>query len=94
MKQSKQYINWAKRIKERDKVCQICKGSGRLQAHHIIPRGYKLTRHEELNGILLCYPHHKGPYKSAHQNAVWFNKWLNENKPEVYKYILNLCRNL
>jgi len=78
---------WAKEVRDRDKVCQVCGGKGRLQAHHIIPRAYKETRHNMLNGILLCYPHHKGKYISAHQNCLWFVNFLKTKKPEVYDYL-------
>ena len=81
--------DWAKAIKERDKVCQICKRSkGRLNAHHIIPRQFKETRWDLNNGILLCFQHHRVGKYSAHQNAIWFSNWLFLNNPNQHNYIL------
>lgn len=77
---------WAKEVKDRDKVCQVCRNKN-PQSHHIIPRGYKLLRHNVKNGIGLCYYHHKGRFQSAHQNALWFSEWLKIHKPEVYEYL-------
>lgn len=82
--------DWGKTIKERDgNVCTVCgKPSKVLNAHHIIPKRNKDTRYEIMNGISLCYVHHKMGNEGAHQNAVWFTLWLQKNRPEQYTWIL------
>jgi len=82
---------WAKKVKDRDNwTCQICnKKFDKVNAHHILPRQLKGLRWDVNNGITLCAYHHRlGPW-SAHQNAVWFFGWLNENKPQTLRYIIN-----
>jgi hypothetical protein len=82
---------WGRTIKERDgNVCAVCgKPSKVLNAHHIIPRKRKDTHYEIMNGISLCYVHHKMGIDSAHQSAVWFSLWLQKHRPEQYVWILN-----
>lgn len=65
-------------VRERDKVCQICGHDGsffQLQAHHIVPRAWKLSRYLPENGICLCTKCHgieKNPtyYEVFRQNVV------------------------
>ena len=83
---------WSKKVRERDNwTCQVCRKKLEkryAQAHHILPRGMKGMRWDVNNGITLCYNHHKVGIFSAHQNAVWFFGWLNANKPQQLKYIM------
>ena len=84
--------NWKNLVRERDNyTCQVCMRKldpKNAHAHHLIPRQIKECRHDLLNGITLCYYHHKvGPW-SAHQNAVWFTQWLMLNKTDQYIYVL------
>jgi hypothetical protein len=52
---------WGEYIHARDRVCQVCgKADGKLEAHHMMTRGHKATRADPVNGVLLCYWHHKG----------------------------------
>jgi len=79
---------WADEIKK-DKGCIICGSKIRLNAHHIIPREIKDTRHDLLNGIPLCPKHHKFGMLSAHRNPAWFILFLMNARPEIYNYIKN-----
>jgi hypothetical protein len=52
---------WGEYVHVRDVVCQACgRATGKLDAHHMIPRSYKAVRADETNGVLLCVPHHTG----------------------------------
>lgn len=91
-------ISWVKGVKERDNyTCQICKkkvSGHNCQAHHIIPKGVKLTRWDLENGITLCYQHHKVGLYSAHMNAVWFTFWLKTNKLKQFNFIIKKLQKL
>jgi 5-methylcytosine-specific restriction endonuclease McrA len=81
---------WGKAIRERDGACQICGAVKFLNAHHILPKEYyKEHMYDLKNGITLCAGkcHRFGKY-SAHKNSIFFAKWLQENKPEIYQWIL------
>ena len=83
---------WKNKVKDRDGWrCQVCmklkEGKG-CHAHHILPRQLKGLRWDVTNGITLCAYHHKLGMWSAHQNAVWFYGWLNENKKNTLRYIM------
>ena len=81
---------WKHKVKERDKYCcQVCnkKLIGKnCHAHHIIPRQIKGMRWNIDNGITLCYYHHKIGIYSAHQNAIWFYGWMNNNRSKQLRY--------
>jgi len=81
--------NWAKQVKERIPACVICGATIRLNAHHIIPREIKETRHDPLNGISLCPKHHKFGIFSAHRNPLWFLTLLKLKAPNKYNYLVN-----
>lgn len=53
-------INWADVIMKRDRVCQICGNSNKLESHHILYKKYypKLCLNPN-NGILLCFQCHR-----------------------------------
>lgn len=85
---------WKEEVKNRDKECVICgqkdqKGRGKgLNAHHLIPREIKESRHKIWNGITLCTRHHRFSREiSAHQNSIAFILWLETNRPEQFKKI-------
>lgn len=61
--------------------------SNKLEAHHLISRGNKATRHRIENGILLCCNHHKFSVKlSAHKAPLAFSEWLQENDPDKWEW--------
>jgi hypothetical protein len=72
--------------------CAICESPKQLEAHHIIHRHRKATRHSIDNGIMLCHQHHV----FAHCNPtefMWsleFNHrprwiWVQANKNKIMK---------
>lgn len=91
---AKLHREWAKKIRERDKWCQIC-GPGlalaegwkapKLAAHHLIPREFDEYRWDIDNGMLLCVHHHVWGKFSAHKNPIWFADWLIMNRYDVIK---------
>lgn len=107
-KKSKKRIEWEKiqewkrKIFERDNgMCQICVSQGKLnklgkhyQTHHLLPRQLKDYKFDILNGILLCFNHHKLGVYSAHNNGLWFYEWLKHYKPEHYLYCSKIIKNL
>ncbi len=81
---------WREEVLKRDKgICQICKKKpNRAHVHHIIPRQVKELKYDVMNGIVLCFNHHKVGVMSPHLNALFFALWLRKNKPEQYKYLM------
>ena len=73
---------WAGEVKDRDNwKCVICGNKFRPNAHHIIPRQLKETRHLVMNGITLCPKHHRFSFElSAHQNPLAFFMWMKEKR--------------
>jgi len=68
--------------------CAICGADKLINAHHIIPREFKETRHDPANGIALCPRHHKWGLFSAHKNPLWLINWMEKNKMDVNIIIL------
>jgi hypothetical protein len=61
--------------------------SSKLEAHHLITRANKVTRHRIENGVLLCCNHHKFCTKlSAHKAPLAFSEWLQENDPDTWEW--------
>lgn len=59
------YQQWKRKVKERDKCCQICGATENLVAHHIKSyRYYPELRYDLSNGITLCGDCHKEQHKS------------------------------
>jgi len=57
---------WGKLVHERDRVCQVCgRATGKLDAHHILPRTFVATRWEPDNGVLVCWQHHAALHARA-----------------------------
>ena len=80
---------WREAVKARDKVCQVCgEANKRLNAHHLIPRQFIEFRWDIRNGMLLCVRHHNFGKESAHKHPIWFARWLQFNKPEIYDWIV------
>lgn len=99
-KQSKKYKakQVKKELKLKDKAwsieirrdcCLICCTTEHLNAHHLIPREIKETRHELRNGVSLCARHHKYSYEvSAHKNSAMFLLILKQKNPEQYSWLV------
>jgi len=84
------YKEWREKVLGRDSYkCQMCKRTtGILNAHHIIPKQFKEFIYDEDNGITLCFQCHRVNKYSAHQNAVFFSRWLQAVKPMQYAYVI------
>jgi len=89
---------WRNAVVNRDNYkCQICKHLGintitkprGLSAHHIIPKHYKDLKYDIMNGITLCFNHHKVGKMSAHMNSIFFTLFLQNYKKEQYVYLKN-----
>lgn len=75
-------------IKIRKDLCLICCTGLNLNAHHLIPREIKETRHDLRNGVSLCAKHHKFSYEvSAHKNSAMFLLILKQKKLEQYNWL-------
>ncbi len=75
--------------------CLICGTNKNLNAHHLIPRTEKTTRHLYSNGVSLCSLHHKFCIKcSAHRNTPMFLLILKQKKPEQYNWLNDTLLNL
>lgn len=71
----------------RDGRCEICRSSGRIEAHHLISRSAVFFRHNLNNGIALCAQCHKWNLGcSAHASPWAFEDWLRRNKPDQYAW--------
>jgi len=58
-----------------------------MEAHHLISRANKATRHDPRNGVKLCSKHHKFDNKlSAHGAPLAFAEWLQEHYPERWEW--------
>jgi len=78
---------------ERDKgVCVFCNkkvSEKHYQTCHIIPEEFEELRYDINNVLLGCFYHHKVGKYSIHKNPMWFCDWLQKNRPEQYKYLIN-----
>lgn len=95
-KYDKRLEQWSKQVRDRDgNRCQItgCLNTKRLNAHHIIPEEYIETKYDLMNGITLCPSHHTFGKLSAHKNAIWFAKWMYQNKFEQYLQVTKFLNN-
>lgn len=61
-------------------VCAMCGREYGLAAHHIIGRRYKWYRHDQTNGVCLCFHCHGW----AHDHPKEFLDWLKET--DIVKY--------
>ena len=80
---------WAKLIHEAG-FCAVCGDTtSRLEAHHLITRSLRATRHDPLNGLLLCTSCHKfDKHLSAHMAPIAFAEWLRTTMPDRYEWVL------
>lgn len=68
--------------------CEVCGLSHpQLNAHHMVGRRNLRLRWEVYNGVALCPGCHTFNTRSAHQNPVWFDEWLRDNRGEDYKLV-------
>lgn len=91
LKSLKRYCKeiWAELIKERDgHRCVLCEATKFVQAHHIITKRFAPTRYEENCGISLCAKCHSMGLVSAHQSPYVIYEWMEENRPDQYKWFL------
>ena len=73
--------------------CAVC-GSGKCEAHHLIPRQHEATRYDLRNGIALCASHHQFDADiSPHQNAAGWLLWLRDHQPSFYAWYLATIEN-
>ena len=69
--------------------CAVCGSTNLPNAHHIESRiMFKGLRYDPMNGVLLCPTHHKFGQDSAHMAGCWFARWLANNLPERFDYVL------
>lgn len=81
---------WGRCIREKFQYkCAICESSQNVQAHHLITRDHVLTRHDLMNGILLCVKHHTFDSElSAHKGQVGFGLWMQEHRPIQWAWVI------
>jgi len=81
---------WVKAVgKKYNRTCVICGSTKLPNAHHIIPKTFKETRWDVENGVILCPKHHKFGKFSAHKNALWFIRLLQDCDGDKYNYLLS-----
>lgn len=83
LRTSSAMINWKKKIKGSEGICQCCgdDGGGHLEVHHIFPLAkYKDLATDEGNGISLCQKCHRKYHEmyKGNENAVTFAKFLRD----------------
>lgn len=83
--------NWSALVKHRAGFkCEVCgcpMGKCKLNSHHIIGRTNRNLRWDLRNGVCLCVKHHKFGLQSAHEDAPWFDEWLQKYRKEDYDYV-------
>lgn len=71
--------------------CAICGSERMVQAHHLIPREVKHTRHALLNGLSLCCDHHKfSRVMSAHKSPVLLFHWIITKDPTRWAWLVGM----
>jgi hypothetical protein len=86
---------WREDKKDYCEVCQTLPKNERVVAnridpHHVIGRKNMRLRFDPRNRVSLCYLHHVGASKSAHNDPAWFLSWFEEHRPEDYKYVMKV----
>ena len=100
MKRDKNYLIWRENVINRDKCCQICKKNGKnndgkgLNAHHLIPRNFKMYAYDVDNGLTLCAGCHTLAKYSAHKHPIWFSRWLRINRNPTYMQVINRIKDI
>ena len=87
---NKAIVLWGRLVRA-VKECAVCKRDGdyyKMESHHLLTRGaYPKYQFDLYNGICLCVLCHKFDDKlSAHRTPEAFDRWLEKNKPEHYKW--------
>jgi hypothetical protein len=81
---------WGQHVHSRYSRCAVndhC--AGNLEAHHLLSRSIRATRHDPENGVILCSLHHKySPHLSPHAAPLQFAEWLRVNLPEKYEWVM------
>lgn len=68
-------------------LCVMC-GKPSRDAHHLIPRGLKMHRHNLKNGLPFCYQCHQSDNAiSPHQSPLGFVEWLADYNPELFEWV-------
>lgn len=91
------YTNFVKQIKERDNyTCQIsgkCFKNAKPQALHVAhilsKENYPELMLNPNNVLCLSFYHHKTSPVSSHLDGFAFTRWLQINKPEQYKFLMD-----
>lgn len=66
--------------------CAVC-GSGKVEAHHLVPRQHEETRYDARNGIALCPHCHKFDRDlSPHLNAAGWLGWLQKHHWDMWSW--------
>lgn len=79
---------WSELVKqEAGNKCEVCSKKEYLNSHHIVGRRNLRLRWELYNGVCLCPGCHTFKRDSAHQNPIWFDEWLRDNRAEDYKLV-------
>ena len=86
-----QLADWSRQVKVVvDNKCEVC-GRGEkectLNSHHILPKErYPEFKFNIINGVCVCFLHHKGGKFSFHRNPIWAVAWLRKHRPETYEW--------
>jgi hypothetical protein len=79
---------WSQLVKlQAGNKCEVCQGTQSLNSHHIVGRRNLRLRWETFNGVSLCSGCHVFSTQSFHQNPVWADIWLRENRGQDLKLI-------
>ena len=77
---------WSEKIRSKGK-CEVCGKNISLNSHHIVGRRNHTLRWDAKNGVCLCSGCHVFSTRSAHQDPIGFNDWLEENCKEDLEYL-------
>jgi len=79
---------WSQLVKlQAGNKCEVCGKTESLNSHHIVGRRNLRLRWETYNGVCLCAGCHTFRTNSFHQNPVWAEEWLRENRGEDLKLV-------
>jgi hypothetical protein len=79
---------WSRHVKIRaGNKCEVCGSSLNLNSHHIVSRTNRRLRWELYNGVCLCVKCHKFGNYSAHNNPVFFQAWLKQNRSDDHSLV-------
>jgi hypothetical protein len=72
---------WSQLVKlQAGNKCEVCQKEDSLNSHHIVGRRNLRLRWEPFNGVCLCPGCHTFYTNSFHQNPIWADIWLKENR--------------